>query len=321
MKHGSLALVAAILAAIVTGCAPDGRPTDEEAAADDGGRLTAEDARGGPPEETADEPAAKLPDGFGADWTPDGPTKAYTEDNLFELINGEAELYWPYDFQRCWARDYVKEDGRVMAHVFLMGSHLDAFGIYSTYRQEPDEEAIGAGSSGDGLQLVAYKGPYFVRIQGAGEFGGDPQPTLRACGGAIAALLDGAESPPEELERILVEGVDAGSVQYIADSLLGYEFFKEGLMARTDGETAAGRPFVVLTHTPEFTAETLQAYSDYLVKYDQQLVETRFGFTAEDPLHRTVVLRDAGDALVGVAKLSEPTEGADLLERLAASNE
>jgi hypothetical protein len=67
----------------------------------------------------------------------DGKVKQYTAEDLYVYINGEAELYMPYGFEILGSAFYGKGgDTRsgIVADVYRMGSLLDAFGIYSNYR-------------------------------------------------------------------------------------------------------------------------------------------------------------------------------------------
>ena len=62
----------------------------------------------------------------------------YDRDTLSDRIDGEAELYFPYGFDRMAAARYVSEKSPgtgVDVEIYRMGSLLDAFGIYANYRQ------------------------------------------------------------------------------------------------------------------------------------------------------------------------------------------
>src|SRR5512137_145288 len=80
-----------------------------------------------------------LPAGSCAEgWVMEEKPALFTVDTLFDHINGEAELYFPYGFDTLATARYVKKDvqgSEVMADVYRMGSLLGAFGIWSNYRK------------------------------------------------------------------------------------------------------------------------------------------------------------------------------------------
>ena len=115
-------------------------------------------------------PAQVLPSGgFSPDWALKGKPVLYNPDNLFEHINGEAELFMPYGFERLATATYITgkdADAWLVADVYKMGSLLDAFGIYSNYRRA-DAEAVRIGADGfiSPTQMMFYQDRYFVRLQ------------------------------------------------------------------------------------------------------------------------------------------------------------
>ncbi|HEX9933932.1 MAG TPA: DUF6599 family protein, partial [bacterium] len=70
-------------------------------------------------------------------WMPQGQPVHYMPDNLYEYIDGEAELYLSYGFKELAALVYYAgspEDTFVTVDVYDMDKPLDAFGLYSNLR-------------------------------------------------------------------------------------------------------------------------------------------------------------------------------------------
>jgi hypothetical protein len=106
------------------------------------------------------------------DWVAKDKAVLYTKDTLFDHINGEAELYFPYGFEVLATATYVNRKNPelwVVADIYEMGSLLDAFGIYSNYRR-PDAVNATVGAEGfvSPSQLMFYQDRYFVRLQATG---------------------------------------------------------------------------------------------------------------------------------------------------------
>ena len=89
--------------------------------------------------------------GFAKDWVMKNTVMFYDKDTLFDHIDGEAELYFPYGFDVLATATYINTknpDLWIVADIYRMGSLLDAFGIYSNFRRSGTTEvAIGAGDS------------------------------------------------------------------------------------------------------------------------------------------------------------------------------
>ena len=86
--------------------------------------------------------------GFSKDWVMKDTAMFYDKDTVFDHIDGEAELYFPYGFDVLATATYINTknpDLWMVADIYKMGSLLDAFGIYSNYRRASTMQvAIGA---------------------------------------------------------------------------------------------------------------------------------------------------------------------------------
>ena len=96
----------------------------------------------------------------------------FDKDTLFDHINGEAELYFPYGFDMLATATYMDRNNPevwIVADVYRMASLLDAFGIYSNYRKA-DAASVTVGAEGfvSPSQLMFYQDRYFVRLQVTG---------------------------------------------------------------------------------------------------------------------------------------------------------
>jgi hypothetical protein len=208
----------------------------------------------------------------------------------------------------------------VDADVYRLSSLLDAFGLYASYRKKNDPEAaVGAEGTVSAGQLFFYQDRYFVRLQVTGT------PSLRqevflTCARAIARNLPGGAGRPKELEALLVPAVAPKSVRYLAQSLLGYEFFRRGLMAEAvvDGETV--QLFLVPEESREAARTAFDRYQAYLRTAGTELRVTegpeRTALTAVDPLYGTVLVEQAGRFLVGAIRVRDAAAASALVGQI-----
>ena len=269
--------------------------------------------------------APLLPEpGFAEGWNIAGPVAVYDRNSLFEHIDGEAELYYPFGFRRATVATYASEADpslTLSADVYEMGSTLDAFGIYSNYRYPPGPEflPIGCEGFGDDYQVMFYQDRYFVRLSALGTPEQNRQPLID-CAKAISSNLPAPASPPAELRLLAIEETIPRTERYIAQSLLGYHFFPRGLTADARLGDQPIRLFVVITDNPAAAKKALDDYSAYLNKAGAppQLTPIPAGrrLTALDPLFKGVLVQQKGPCLFGAIELDTPAAAVPLVQRM-----
>ncbi len=271
--------------------------------------------------------AALLPSVCAPGWAMDGKVATYTPETLYKYIDGEAELYLPYGFGEAAVAMYVPPGGKgsgIVANVFRMGSLLDAFGIFASYR-DPTAEQAGPGAEGfiDESQLMFYQDRYFVRIEVSGAVPGVAG-ALRSCAETVSRNLPPANDRPRELEFLKVPGAVPLTERYYSSGLLGHGFFGRGLT----GEVTLGgqrvKSVVMLGASDEAAARIFDDYAKYLkaAGVTPEITGEKKSAVLHviDPLYKGVVLRRSGRFVVGVTGLKEPHAGdaltALLVERL-----
>ena len=267
---------------------------------------------------TDEEPAAGpafTPPPRAEGWTRTGDIASYSRDSLFTLMNGEAELYFPYGFRQAFVVTYAsdaKPEERIDAEVFQMGSPLDAFGIYSHYREEDDDlVALGAEGYVGSTLAMFYQDRYFVKLRF--NTPRKNRPGLVAVGRAVASGLPGNKQPPAELRMLQLDEVSPKTTKYIARGLLGYDFFRRGLIARAKVADQSLRVLVVFSANQAQASQVLARYTAHLDarRAEHCWTEKPFGkvLVAKDPLHGDLVMHQVGPYLVGVTSESGgPTE-------------
>ena len=261
--------------------------------------------------------------GFAEDWVMDGKATLYTKDTLFDHINGEAELYFPYGFEELATATYINErDPRLAAvvDVYRMASLLDAFGIYSNYRRaDAGGVAIGAEGFVSSSQLMFYQDRYFVRLQAAGTTSIE-QDIFLACGRAVSQNLPLNKGRPGELEIFRIPGVVPKTERYIAQSLLGYAFFRRGIIADALLEDEKVQVFVVFEDSHDAARKTLERYRSYLDSSGKDVHVTEapdwISIAAVDPLYRGVFVEQAGRYIIGAVRVKVPAAAKQLVEQM-----
>ena len=159
-------------------------------------------------------------------WRPAEADARYTPDTLYEYIDGAAELYRAFDFQRGISRRYVRPDqgdATVTVDVFELARPEDAFGLFAHGREgTPDEVLVpdvGQGAQASDGVFVFWKGREYVSILGYPE-----TPPVRALvpqlARAIAAAITETGHEPALLDALPLPGRVEASVRYFHHPLL-----------------------------------------------------------------------------------------------------
>jgi hypothetical protein len=97
-----------------------------------------------------------------------GPLIVYNKDNIFDYINGEAEVYLSYGFERLYKQSYwnLESGGLVLVESYDMGSSEGARGVFERYCAERSSGISGLGESActDSYIVQFQRRNYFFRV-------------------------------------------------------------------------------------------------------------------------------------------------------------
>jgi hypothetical protein len=184
-------------------------------------------------------------------WTATEPARTFGPDNLYEEIDGEAELFLPYGFQELtvgFLRPAGNEKAEVRLEIFRHATARDAFGIFSQHRF-PGQETIRVGTSEavvSATSLDFFQGTRFVRIRAASRATG--RSDLENLGRGLSVLLSGTGDFPRETEILRIPGLVDGSIVFHRRALLGYEVLAPGYEAKYEAGGVSGTLILI---TPE----------------------------------------------------------------------
>ena len=245
----------------------------------------------------------------GAGWNIEGKPALYDRESLSDRINGEAELYFPYGFDRLAAARFAPEKNPVTGmdvEIYRMGSLLDAFGMYANYRQKDGTTLeIGAESNVSDSQIFFYQGRYFVHIQMTGTSSAAPH-ALAGCARMVAARLPGNKDRPPELLVFDRPEVVKGTERYLPQSLLGYDFLNRGIMADAIVEGKNLQMFLLLRTASGSASRVFDRYRSQLAQWKIEPGEKDASFLeGDDPLYGPVIIFRRGECLAGALRFSE----------------
>ncbi len=246
-------------------------------------------------------------------WIQSGEVSIYDADNLWEYINGAAELFIDYGVQTCHAADLAADDVTVTVEIYDMGTSLNAFGIFnleSSGRGEPFPGAIEAVISPP-WQVLLLKGADYIKVN---LFEGELTDTVsRSLLEGIARALRGSTTLPAEFDLMPEAGRVSGSEGYQAQGFLGLTELTHCVHAGYTGEDdAVWQGFIIPTTTA--TADMWTALTDQWepLEYRETTVLSR-----EIPYRGLVGVVRTDRGIMGVSGATDQTQLLSRLDRFA----
>ena len=194
----------------------------------------------------------------------------FTPENLYEHINGNAELYLAYDVVHLTFGSYLNSSNPnefIDIFIYDMGSPTNAFGIFSVERFEGEPRVnlgrIAYQSSGS---YFIWKGQYYIQV-----IASDDTEKLRQIGLDMAtktshALNDSGESvwglsafPPEHL---IPE-----SIKFFLVDAMGLNFMKNTYTADYQKNGSRLKVFISQQSSLESARTIISQYAEYVQKY------------------------------------------------------
>jgi len=168
-----------------------------------------------------------LPKDVREGWTLASGPETYTKKTLFRHINGQAELFFKYGFQKSAFAIYQEkknEKNQIELDVYHMGSVLQAFGVFSRFRNEDRPAGVGLDSYLDEHSIIFYKGQYYVMLYATES----DSSILKEWAVMVSSRMSDSSPPPKEIGLFPQNGLIPGSIQYFSEGLLGYQFLRRG---------------------------------------------------------------------------------------------
>lgn len=146
-------------------------------------------------------------------WAPLHEDRIYQQDDLYDYIDGGAELFLSYGFEKVYNRIYVRENQPdIFVDIFFMNSSKDAFGVFS-HSRETIENVWGAGSQYTEGAILFWKSNIYVSILTNPE---TPQAkeTIFKIAQIISDSITGKSNLPEVLNKLPREDLIEENIRY-----------------------------------------------------------------------------------------------------------
>ena len=145
-------------------------------------------------------------------WAPAGDAQVYGRDNLYDLVNGQADSFFAYGFDRVDVQIYENAAGRQLrVEVWQMDSASNAYGLYTVSRSGAPVSIGNLGDADPGRRVDFWQDRAFVRVF---AYAPEEAATLEAFAEHVSSALPSGGRPPSLVERLPGEGLVEGSEIY-----------------------------------------------------------------------------------------------------------
>jgi|CZKR01.1.fsa_nt_gi hypothetical protein len=250
--------------------------------------------------------------------TAQDPVSFYQPDNLYQYIDGGADIYLLYDFQILLHQDFKSGESEVTADIYDMGNPADAFGMYAAERS-PRYKFVTIGTEGyRSVGVLNFlQGHYYVKLAG---FGASADALVDQFARILSQRIGGVRALPALLEKLPREHRVEHSEQYMRKDPLGHAFLAPAYVV----VYAWGKQESKLVISVASDEAGAKARMEQLAKHFKESGECAAapelgagGIRARNSFEGSVIARTQGRYLIVV--VNPPQNGTEILNKTAQS--
>ncbi len=241
------------------------------------------------------------------DWKYSEEPLNFIPGNLFEYINGAAEIYLAYDFKELIVGQYEKdsdaEEASLSVEVYDMGNEKNSFGIYSAERFS-ESQFIPVGNQGylEEGTLNFVIGRYYIKLL-CFDCGEKSDEILKSFSIKIVSRVKDKGQFPPVLSHFPQEGLLQNTEKYILRNFMGYSFLHDGYVASYMLEDQEFDCFIIEGKNEEDAQNMLKQYLEK--KSNAEIKETSMGYLLKDRYYHNIFLVRKDNYICGVMKIKD----------------
>lgn len=241
------------------------------------------------------------------DWKYSEEPMNFISGNLYEYINGAAEIYIAYDFKELIVGQYEKEkdaeEASLSIEIYDMGNEKNSFGIYSAERFS-ESQFIPIGNQGylEEGTLNFVIGRYYIKLL-CFECGEKSDEILKSFSNKIVSRVKDKGQFPPVLSHFPQEGLIQNTEKYILRNFMGYSFLHDGYVASYRLNDQEFDCFIIEGRNDEDARDMLKQYLEK--KSNTEIKETSMGYLLKDRYYHNIFLIRKNNYICGVMKIKD----------------
>jgi len=244
--------------------------------------------------------------------------QVFPPEKLYEYIDGAADLYLSYNFQKLEVAEYQNVyKATIVIELYRFNDRDQAFGIYSQERPPAETDGnyqtIGAQGYQEGLLLNFINGNFYIKISGT-DIPDSEENVINLFARQMAAKIDPHPLLPVELQCFPTSGLQPYSEKFINRNFLGYEFLHSAFTAdyRISGEEC--KLFIIKGKDGNECGQMVQALKKKDSAHSEQSATGEYHLT--DPYMGLIQFNWRQNFIWGTVGLKDSSACKDYLEAL-----
>lgn len=242
----------------------------------------------------------------------------YKPDNLYQYIDGGADVYLLYDFRQLIHQDFKSGSAEITADIYDMGASENAFGIYAAERS-PRYKFLPIGIEGYSSKgiLNFVQDHYYVKLS---VMGANADTLLGSFARTLSQRIAGKKTAPALLTKLPIEKRIAHSEQYIRKDPLGHAFLAPAYVVGYSWSSKEGKLIVTVATEPALAKARLDLLAKHFKESGECKPAPELGegaIRAKNSFEGSMIARTEGRYLV--ALLNPPANGEQILKATARS--
>ncbi len=193
--------------------------------------------------------------------TAQGAPSFYGPENLYQYMDGGADVYLLYDFQVLLHQDLKSGQAELTVDIFDMGNTEDAFGMYAAERA-PGYNFLDVGTEAyrnEGI-LNFLQDRYYIKLSG---FGPGSDDLLEKIARVLSERIGGTQAFPALLEKIPQEHRVKHSEQFTRRDPLGHPFLSPAYMVSYKQGESESKLLISVAKDPAEAKTKLESLANY----------------------------------------------------------
>lgn len=241
-------------------------------------------------------------------WSLTEKPESYYPENLFEYIDGAAEIYLSYEFKELLVAQQQKDQSEtnVAIEIYDMGNATNAFGIYSAERY-PDNRFMQIGLQGyiEEGTLNFLVSRYYIKLL-CFECEEQSEEILKLFSQKIVERVGQLGKLPSLLSAFPSKGLRPNSESFVLRNFMGYSFLHHGYSAKYGVGGLEFDCFIAEGKDKTDAEEMLQKYLE--AKESPSVEKIDSGYHIEDKYYHNIYIARVGKWLCGVIKIRDGSE-------------
>lgn len=227
---------------------------------------------------------------------------SYTSDNLFEAINGAAEVFLQYKFKELNIAEYSSNKNKIMVEAYEFLTLDDAFGIYAAERM-PDYKFIDIETEGyiSNESLNFFKGNYYFKIYSEDKEISEEE--LIKFANSLSKAINCENKYPSILRSFPEKYILKKHENYYPSNFMGYSFFKNVYTVEAAKDKDNFKIFISCFESADEACLSLNEYFKYLkinTKCDNDKI-----YNIKDPVNNYITLLSYDKYIIGINRQND----------------